>query len=548
MPRIAETQAPLRHFGDARSRSVWQWQLMLAVTTVAVAGITALLAPETFGEASFVIALALLVAVTLLTLGAPWHRADATLILLVPLTDILVIALLDAGAVAPLSYLWVFPIAWIATYYRVGTMIGALCLVGALMIVKLFTEGPDMQEAMDLIVQFITVVFIATIMSVGGIRNRSSKRLLRAQSARIGNALERVTDQQARNRRLLDSLDVGIARVGREGVLEVANDAFQRLYALDESTQFRHAHAAEYTARRGEPVPWRETTINRAARGELFADRVVWLFGIDGQWRALSATTRVIESPTSNAADDGLLLVVRDVTESLDPQARHGATMRSISHELRNPLTAVLGHVDLVLDHEDLKPEARHQLEVVERAAERMQTLIDNALAGDGPHTDDAEMAFDLAETAAASVEAFTPTANSEGIVLDVDLAVPLPSAGDGFRVRQVIDNVLSNAIKYSQRGGRVTIRGIRTADGDTALDVADTGIGISEEDLPRIFEPDFRTALARQSGVPGTGLGLGISRDILTAHGGRMLVNSALGSGTTITIVLPSQPEGHST
>ena len=116
----------------------------------------------------------------------------------------------------------------------------------------------------------------------------------------------------------------------------------------------------------------------------------------------------------------------------------------------------------------------------------------------------------------------------------------PLRLWGDAFRIRQVVDNVIGNAIKYAQRGGKVSVTGYRPTADEVAVTIADTGIGIAGPDLPRIFEREFRTELARARGIPGTGLGLSISREIIVAAGGRLEVESELGKGTEVSIVLP--------
>jgi signal transduction histidine kinase len=376
-------------------------------------------------------------------------------------------------------------------------------------------------------------------MAVGSERNRSSRRLLRAQSDRLAHALGRVNEQKARNRRLLDSLDIGIARVGAGGLIEVSNDAFHTIFALDAAAQFHPTRAVEYRSRRGEPVPAGATAIARASRGELFADEIVWLFGLDGQWRAVKTSTKAIGHGLITG--DGLLLVVEDVTASIDPQAGREATRRMISHELRNPLTAVLGHIDLIIERPDIDDGVREQLEVVERAGERMQQLINHALSVPTRNADEAGVDFDLADLARSSLEGFAPAADSAGVVVEAMLDEKLCVCGDAFRLRQVVDNIVGNAIKYAQRGGRVSVQGFRPSDGEVALSVSDTGIGISEEDIPRIFEREFRTQAARDSGIPGTGLGLSISRDIVLDQGGRFEVQSEIGQGTTVTVVLPA-------
>ncbi len=533
---------PTHFAGDRRSRSIWQWQLILGFTVVMIALGVALLTPTMFTIWAFGLGLVFIIAITIATLAVPWHRVGPAGVLVVPLLDILGVGLLGYGSSPAIVFLWVLLVAWIASYYSPVILISTLCLIGSITLGGLFVRGLSVDTIINAVILMVTLGFVGVIMMVGSARNRSTRRLLSAQSARLAHALHRVTEQKARTRRLMDSLDVGVARAGKGGLIEISNNAFHTLYALDESAQFHPTLAVEYHERRGTPVPLAQTTISRAMRGELFEDEVVWLFGIDGEWRALSASTRVMGD--GQVANDGVLLIVRDVTESIDPHADASARRRTMSHELRNPLTAILGHIDLLMERDDITEAAHRQLGVVERAGSRMQRLIDDALVTPGERADETDVHFDLADIARASVEGFAPVADAGGIALDVDLELYLPLCADAFRLRQVVDNVISNAIKYVQRGGKVSVRGHSPAPGEVAVTVIDTGIGIGVDDLPRIFEPDFRTDVAREQGIPGTGLGLGISRDIVLAQGGRIDVKSDLGHGTEVSIVLPSSRE----
>lgn len=533
-------ESPPRSFADIRTRSIWQWQLMLAIATVAIGVTVAVLMPAALGDPRLLTGLAIVVLLTVVTLVLPWHKIGNTWILIVPVLDTFAIGVIDAGTEAPMAYLWAFPVAWVASYYASWVLIALLGLIGALMLGGMLLSGLRVQESVYHIILLIAIGFIGMTIYAGAHRDKSTKHLLRGQIARTSFALRRVTDQRARNRRLLDSLDIGIARVGAEGLLEVTNQAFIDLYAPDESSQASPARAVEYRSRRGEPVPWEDTTIRRAARGEIFSDELVWLFGLDGTWRALRASTRPISD--GDIRNDGLLLLVREVTGGVDPRLGDDYTVHTMAHELRNPLTAVLGHVDLLLERDDLDERAHEQVEVIARSADRMEQLINEVLSHiNAPSGDDTGVAFDLGNTIAASAAAFAPNAEANGITLDVHIEEAMPLCGDAFRVRQVIDNVLGNAIKYTPRGGKVRVNGsCEHGRKEAILEITDTGVGISETDLPRIFEPAFRTESARESGIPGTGLGLGISRDIIVGEGGRLDVRSELGTGTTVVISLP--------
>lgn len=527
-----------RYFGDSRCRSIWQWQAITALTIITIALGVAMLTPARFTDWRFSLGLVLFLAVSIASLAVPWHRIGAAGVLMLPVLDAAFICLMASEQSSAITFLWVFPVAWVGTYFSSGVLIAMLCLVGVLRAVNLLIAGITAETTIAAVMLMITLGFVGVIMAVGAQRNRSSRRLLKGQSDRLLQALQRVNDQKARSTRLLNSLDLGIARVSTSGLVEIANTAFRTLLSLGDS-HVQLARPVEFRTRRGTPIPSNQTSIARAARGERIEGDVVWVFGLDGNWRAVKVTTRTIEH--SLVTGDGVLLILEDVTNEADPLSGENARRRTISHELRNPLTAVLGHIDLLLERSDLPDGAHEQLAVVERAGERMQRLIDSALSTPAMREDDA-IEFDLAEIARASLEAFAPTADSSGVTLDADLPDPLDVQGDAFRIRQVVDNVVGNAIKYVQRGGRIGIRGSREA-GEVSLVITDNGIGISEQDLPRIFEREFRTRLAQERGIPGTGLGLSISREIISAAGGRFEVESELGRGTSVTIVLPARP-----
>ncbi|KAA9153547.1 HAMP domain-containing histidine kinase, partial [Microbacterium lushaniae] len=140
-----------------------------------------------------------------------------------------------------------------------------------------------------------------------------------------------------------------------------------------------------------------------------------------------------------------------------------------------------------------------------------------------------------------ASVESFRPAADSRRVRVIVDAPPSLEVRGDAFRLRQAVDNVLSNAIKYTPGGGSVHI-GARAEAGHAVIVVADTGIGIAADELPRVFDPYFRARTARESSTPGTGLGMGILRTIIEEHRGTLQLESEQGTGTTVTITLPAE------
>jgi signal transduction histidine kinase len=214
-----------------------------------------------------------------------------------------------------------------------------------------------------------------------------------------------------------------------------------------------------------------------------------------------------------------------------------------VSHELRTPLTAIIANLDVLEDETaGLSEEGRRFLGVVDRNARRLLRLVGDLLfvaqveAGK-LGLDEGEV--DLEAVARESVEAAAPRALDGGVELMLE-AEPVPVVrGDRDRLGQALDNLVSNAIKFTPHGGTVVVRLAR--DGDRAvLEVSDTGIGISEADMQQLFQRFFRTQRATSAAIPGVGLGLTIAQAIVHGHEGQISVHSLDGEGTTFRIELP--------
>ena len=197
-----------------------------------------------------------------------------------------------------------------------------------------------------------------------------------------------------------------------------------------------------------------------------------------------------------------------------------------VSHELRTPLTSIRGYLDLVLDEEagELNPEQRRFLQAVERNSGRLLRLVGDLLfvaQADAGRLSLEQGKVDLVALAAECVEGAVPAAAEKSIDL-VLAATPVPAfVGDRGRLAQVLDNLVSNALKFTPEGGSVEVSTKLNGD-HVSIEVSDTGIGIPVADQPRLFERFFRSSVANDRAIPGTGLGLAIVKAIVEAHKGR--------------------------
>jgi signal transduction histidine kinase len=217
-----------------------------------------------------------------------------------------------------------------------------------------------------------------------------------------------------------------------------------------------------------------------------------------------------------------------------------------VSHELRTPLTSIRGYVELLLDEgASVDDETRSRyLDVVERNSDRLLGLVNDLLFMSQVRTD--KLTLELAETrlrplAEQCLEAVRPAADEHRVSLRLEADEDPTVAVDPVRFAQVLDNLLSNAVKFTPPRGRIELR-LRVEGGNAVIHVADTGLGIARADLSQLFTPFFRAQSATAAAVPGTGLGLAVSKAIVEAHGGRIDVSSEEGVGTTFTVELPCQ------
>ncbi|MFI1994916.1 ATP-binding protein [Actinoplanes sp. NPDC020271] len=217
-----------------------------------------------------------------------------------------------------------------------------------------------------------------------------------------------------------------------------------------------------------------------------------------------------------------------------------------VTHELRNPLSVITAATALL--EEDLEilavGEQRQQLQAIGRNAQRLSVIAEDLL--DLARLEAGHIAIDPVDTDLAgiigdAVAAHRSAASSKDLTMIADLPERLEVYGDPHRLRQVADNLVSNAIKYTPAGGTVTLTAALDASADTVVwTVADTGIGIPAAERMHLFRRFYRTSIARDLRIPGTGLGLVITRTIIERHHGTIVLSDTVGPGSTFTIRLP--------
>ena len=219
-----------------------------------------------------------------------------------------------------------------------------------------------------------------------------------------------------------------------------------------------------------------------------------------------------------------------------------------IGHELRTPLTAIAAYVEMMreADPGTIAEDLPEMLDVLSRNSACLRRIVDQLLdlaALDNGHADLAHEPVDLPATVRAAAEAARPAADDAGVTLALDLRSAAPVSGDATRLRQVVDELLDNAVKHTPPGGHVTAVLTQPAAAVVELTISDTGVGVSADERERLFGRFYRSQRTRERRIPGNGLGLAISRAIVEGHRGSIRLVPIGEPGTRITVRLPVTP-----
>ncbi|GGK78237.1 hypothetical protein Ppa06_41530 [Planomonospora parontospora subsp. parontospora] len=316
----------------------------------------------------------------------------------------------------------------------------------------------------------------------------------------------------------------------------------------------RHVHpddAADFSAFCAALVSGRPGTVEFRALGRDGITRWIWIRAmprrevdrlfVDGISTDVTERHRMAEERERLLAQEQ-----RQVRHLQELDRMKDELMAVVSHELRNPIGAIRGYTEMLLDDPGLTGERRSFADVIDRKSEQLQRLTDDLLdlaRMDSGHISVEPRRVSLTPLIHQAVQDHGPAAAARRLTVTADVAGELPVHADPARFRQVLDNLLSNAIKYTPPDGAVTVTARRDDDGCqvVVVTVADTGIGIPAEEYPQLFTRFFRASTAKDAGTKGTGLGLAVAKAIVDAHGGSITACPGENGGTVFTVRLPA-------
>lgn len=476
----------------------------------------------------------------------PWERLPSNASLVIPILDLVALTFTRSGSfgVLPgLGVLALFPVIWLSASGLRAKVSLTISFVGPLLIsLPPFISHLPQPTAADIFsVAVLPLVLLAVAVTIrlSGSNARIQQRRVSDRDQALRQLLAASRDREMLLATILDTIDVGIVAVDSNGETLLTNNQqkeFLRLAAPEGGTG---AAPKIFGQDRLTPLPVEKSPTHRAIEGDTFSDYLVW-FGAGTEQRAISTAARSMKRPSGDGFG-GAVVVFRDVTEVVNALAAKDELVANVSHEFGSPLTSILGNIDLALHGDEEVPAGpRGHLEVAERNAERLRALVQDLLlsaaAVESIHLRRTDVAG-LVENSLVSAHAQADAAN---VGLLADIPSPLWADADPLRLGQALDNLVSNAIKYSPGGGRVTVRAARN-DGWIRLEVQDTGMGMTTDETQKIFTRFFRTGAAKQAAIPGVGLGLSITKSIVERHGGSISCSSRPGKGSTFTVSLPA-------
>ncbi|MDZ8160877.1 sensor histidine kinase [Microbacterium aquimaris] len=512
------------------------------------------------------------------TLLVPWRRLHRDWVAVIPVLAIIAIGLFrvgTGGSSSMFSVIILLPIVWLATLPGRRMVVYGIAALVVSFLGPYFVGLEDWGNG-----QIVRVVFVAVVIAAVAVVVNETTHSARAR-------LKEVASLSQERARLLED-----AERGRRELAQTAEELSEAEAFATSIWEAMDNEAVIVTDRRGGIVGWGPGAelllgydmidiigVDGAHRGQesvgdLFVPRTLGLSGPDdtvaptaeilprlvevgrsvgqGEGDLLVRSVDGVEIPVyltcaeRRVGDEpvGYTFVVRDARHLKEITRLKDEFVGTISHELRTPLSSILGYLELVMEEEEtLSDDQKRFIGVAERNANRLLQLVGDLLfiaqveAGKIPLQRET---IDLSSIASASGESILPVAERAGVTVQVELPEePLQLHADARRVGQSIDNLVSNAVKFTPAGGSITVA-VGQDDGHAVVTVTDTGMGIEPDDLEQLSERFFRSKMATRQAIKGIGLGLSITKAIVTAHEGTMSATSTVGEGTQFRIAIP--------
>ena len=473
-------------------------------------------------------------------LYTPWERLPRGLIVIVPLFDVVVVAVLKGPVFGPsdaATFLVIFPVLWIgyalpvavasAASFTAGLAVSAVPWLGG---EQFPNSGPDWFSLLAL--PFMTLG-LGSVISFATSRRVESGQEWQTIPDQILATQAEAERTQATLYAFAEAVEAAAVIFDADGRVLFRNSAAAGLDDL--------VHTASADDRPG--FLFREDGVTAVeAHDALIVARLTaanmpkttyWV-GPPSDRRAVSVSSRTISLPAGQPA--GTMVIANDVTDLVTAVSARDEFLTLMSHELNTPLTNIIGYAELIDGEEH---GVQEELAVITRNAARLQRLITNLLVVGRGGANITKESTDVSSLLGHTVRAFESRAASSGLTLHYEAPASLLADVSPSQLSEILGNVLANACNATPAGGTISVT-LRAEDDALELTVEDDGRGIAEKDLSRLFEAFYRTEAATRLQQQGAGTGLFIAEKYAAAHGGAISIRSTLGQGTIVSVTIP--------
>ncbi|ALV44588.1 hypothetical protein MB46_02690 [Arthrobacter alpinus] len=534
-----------RHFYARSLRMrVLLTQVPLTLTVMLTVALGLAYYPMIMADSHFVIGLWMQAGILVMCAAIPWDKLPRGSFLLIPYLDLIAVGFIRDGStqhISAVGLLVLFPVFWLSAsgFARktaiVASTLATLLIVWTPLLLGEARVTPDLL-AKPLLFPFMMMAFSITVVVMTASMD-IQRAAIQAKDAELRRSLKLSKQREQLLATVLDTVAVGIVVVDEGGHDQLMNATQDTIHALAMPVDIVDPQEKDLLlfGQGKVPLPADSRPVRRAVLGESFTNYQVWI-GEEDQCRAISTTARTMLNEDGSSA--GAVIAFHDNTEIMAALSAKDDFVANVSHEFRTPLTSILGYLGMILDDaERLPADVIKFLTITQRNALRLNGLVSDLLT-----TDSMEVAPAMTDVSALirhSVASARPAAERNRVELAVNAPDQLWAVVDAGRIGQALDNLMSNAIKYSPDGGTVTVSALINGSG-LVLEVQDTGIGMNNAEQAQLFTKFFRADPALARSIPGLGLGLLITKTIVANHGGTISVCSQRKVGTTMRIELP--------
>jgi signal transduction histidine kinase len=530
---------------DSESLLLLQAQIPFVAALAGITVFLSLATPAVVTRPDVLVALGIVVVATVSTFTVPWRRFPHQWLISVAVLDVIAIAIIrDAttGVLQGVGILIVFPVLWLA--YGFSQRVLVLALIGSLFLVAFpfIRAGVPPRSTFDwgnLLVVPLTVTLIAIAVHIAARQLRSQQGQLHDTATELRQTASTLEDRQVTIEAVVDNVDAGVMVFDTDDkvilVNQPARDILTKSGVTANSATDAELHVFESDGTTVFHID--QDTFAQTLRENDMVDRLLVVGESGGDQTALSTTSRNIHKESGELV--GTVVVAHDVSEFVEAAHSRDEFLQTMSHELRTPLTSILGYLEVIADTIDVDNVGiASELDVIKRNSDRLNALISALMSVSRPRPvliTPTDLKQVIAESVAASA---TNAARAQVDVRHDDIPTVVAEC-DETQIRQVVDNLISNAIKYTPATGSIAVS-LAVEKTNAVLTVTDTGTGIPTAEQGHVFDRFYRGRVARAQAIQGVGIGLTIVKEAVTAHGGTVSIASREGDGTAVTVSIP--------